>query len=196
MGGKKNPDALTRVSRYISMVLRHHPEKAGVVLDKHGWADVEALIIGVSKTHPLTRELLEEIVRTDEKQRYSFSEDSTKIRANQGHSIPVDVELAQKEPPEYLFHGTGEKYVESIERQGLLPKGRLYVHLSSDTETAGKVGARHGKPVIYRVASGKMAREGFAFFLSANHVWLIRSVPAEYLERLENKGPASVSSDA
>lgn len=184
MRGKKNTDALTRTSRYISMILRHHPEKAGVTLDQHGWADVDALIEGVSQTHPLTRELLEEIVRTDEKQRYSFNEDGTKIRANQGHSIPVDVELTRKEPPEYLFHGTGEKYVESIDRQGLLPKGRLYVHLSSDTETAEKVGARHGKPVIYRVASGKMAREGFEFFLSANHVWLIRLVPAEYLEKM------------
>lgn len=184
MRGKKNTDALTRTSRYISMILRHHPEKAGVTLDQHGWADVDALIEGVSQTHPLTRELLEEIVRTDEKQRYSFSEDGTKIRANQGHSIPVDVELTRKEPPEYLFHGTGEKYVASIDQQGLLPKGRLYVHLSSDTEIAEKVGARHGKPVIYRVASGKMAREGFEFFLSANHVWLIRSVPAEYLEKM------------
>lgn len=184
MRGKKNTDALTRTSRYISMILRHHPEKAGVTLDQHGWADVDALIEGVSQTHPLTRELLEEIVRTDEKQRYSFSEDGTKIRANQGHSIPVDVELTRKEPPEYLFHGTGEKYVASIDQQGLLPKGRLYVHLSSDTEIAEKVGARHGKPVIYRVASGKMAREGFEFFLSANHVWLIRSVPVAYLEKM------------
>ena len=167
------------------MILRHHPEKAGIKLDRHGWADVDALIEGVSKTHPLTRELLEEIVRTDDKQRYSFSEDGARIRANQGHSIPVDVELSRQEPPEYLFHGTGEKYVASIEQRGLLAKGRLYVHLSSDTETARKVGARHGNPVIYRVASGRMARDGFAFFLSVNQVWLTPMVPVEYLERLE-----------
>lgn len=184
MRGKKNTDALTRTSRYISMILRHHPEKAGVSLDEHGWADVDALIAGVSKVHPLTRELLEEIVCTDDKQRYSFSEDGTRIRANQGHSVHVDVELARKEPPEYLFHGTGQKYTAFIDRQGLLPRGRLYVHLSSDTETAKKVGARHGTPVIYRVASGKMARDGFAFFLLVNQVWLTPMVPAEYLEKM------------
>ena len=96
----------------------------------------------------------------------------------------MDVELARKEPPEYLFHGTGQKYTAFIDRQGLLPRGRLYVHLSSDTETAKKVGARHGTPVIYRVASGKMARDGFAFFLSVNQVWLTPIVPAEYLEKM------------
>lgn len=180
----RNSNSAVRISRYISMILRHHPEKAGVVLDEHGWADVDALIAGVSKVHPLTRELLEEIVRTDDKQRYSFSEDGTRIRANQGHSVHVDVELARKEPPEYLFHGTGQKYTAFIDRQGLLPRGRLYVHLSSDTETAKKVGARHGTPVIYRVASGKMARDGFAFFLSVNQVWLTPMVPAEYLEKM------------
>ena len=183
----RNTDSKTRTSRYISMILRHHPEKAGIKLDRHGWADVDALIEGVSKTHPLTRELLEEIVRTDDKQRYSFSEDGARIRANQGHSSPVDVELSRQEPPEYLFHGTGEKYVASIEQRGLLAKGRLYVHLSSDTETARKVGARHGNPVIYRVASGRMARDGFAFFLSVNQVWLTPMVPVEYLERLEEE---------
>ena len=183
----RNSNSAVRISRYISMILRHHPEKAGIKLDRHGWADVDALIEGVSKTHPLTRELLEEIVRTDDKQRYSFSEDGARIRANQGHSIPVDVELSRQEPPEYLFHGTGEKYVASIEQRGLLAKGRLYVHLSSDTETARKVGARHGNPVIYRVASGRMARDGFAFFLSVNQVWLTPMVPVEYLERLEEE---------
>lgn len=180
----RNSNSAVRISRYISMILRHHPEKAGVSLDEHGWADVNALIAGVSKVHPLTRELLEEIVRTDDKQRYSFSEDGTRIRANQGHSVHVDVELARKEPPEYLFHGTGQKYTAFIDRQGLLPRGRLYVHLSSDTETAKKVGARHGTPVIYRVASEKMARDGFAFFLSVNQVWLTPMVPAEYLEKM------------
>lgn len=180
----RNSNSAVRISRYISMILRHHPEKAGVSLDEHGWADVDALIAGVSKVHPLTRELLEEIVRTDDKQRYSFSEDGTRIRANQGHSVHVDVELARKEPPEYLFHGTGQKYTAFIDRQGLLPRGRLYVHLSSDTETAQKVGVRHGTPVIYRVASGKMARDGFAFFLSVNQVWLTPMVPAEYLEKM------------
>ena len=183
----RREDADTRIGRYLCLILRHHPEKAGITLDEHGWADVEELIAGVSHRWPMDRAKLEEIVRTDGKQRYSFSADGRLIRANQGHSIPVDVELAQKEPPEYLFHGTGEKYVASIEQRGLLAKGRLYVHLSSDTETARKVGARHGNPVIYRVASGRMARDGFAFFLSVNQVWLTPMVPVEYLERLEEE---------
>ena len=113
-------------------------------------------------------EELEEIVREDEKQRYSFNEDHTLIRANQGHSISVDVELKEMDPPEILWHGTGEKYVPFIDEQGLLPKGRLYVHLSSDVETAKKVCSRHGKPVIYKVHCREMAEDGYQFFLSAN----------------------------
>ena len=128
-------------------------------------------------------EMLEEIVRTDSKQRYSFNEDRTLIRANQGHSIPVDVELEQKEPPEVLYHGTGEKFVSSIDRQGLIPKSRLYVHLSPDEATARNVGRRHGKPVVYEVMAGQMARDGKAFFLSVNGVWLTKAVPAEYLKK-------------
>ena len=123
---------LTKTSKYLSMILRHRPEVAGITLDEHGWADVEELIAGIKKTQRFNREMLEEIVRTDQKQRYSFNEEKTLIRANQGHSIPVDVELAQVEPPEILWHGTGEKYVASIDKSGLLPKGRLYVHLSDD----------------------------------------------------------------
>ena len=143
--------SLTKTSKYISLILRHKPETIGIGLDEHGWANVGELISGVSKTMPLTMEMLEEIVRTDEKMRYSFNEDKTLIRANQGHSIGVDVELAQVTPPEYLYHGTGEKYVESIDREGLIPKSRLYVHLSADEGTAKQVGKRHGKPVVYRV---------------------------------------------
>lgn len=128
-------------------------------------------------------EMLEEIVRTDNKQRYSFNEDRTLIRANQGHSIPVDVELPVTEPPEILWHGTGRKYVESIDQTGLLPKGRLYVHLSQDTETAVKVGSRHGRAVVYRVKSGRMAADGYLFYRSVNGVWLTKEVPVQYLEK-------------
>lgn len=168
-------------SRFIALVLRHKPETIGITLDAHGWADVDALIAGVSRTHPLTREILEEIVRTDSKQRYAFNEDHTLIRANQGHSVPVDVELRRVSPPAVLYHGTGEKYVPSIMEQGLIPKSRLYVHLSSDTATAVSVGKRHGNPVVFRVDAGKMHREGFDFFLSANGVWLTKTVPVDYL---------------
>ena len=113
----------------------------------------------------------------------SFNEDHTLIRANQGHSIPVDVELEQKTPPDVLWHGTGEKYVSAIDAQGLIPKSRLYVHLSSDVETAGKVGSRHGRPVIYKVDCRKMTEDGYQFFLSANYVWLTKEVPAKYLRK-------------
>ena len=118
-------------------------------LDEHGWARTEDLIAGIAKSRPFDMQMLEEIVRTDSKQRYSFNEDKTLIRANQGHSIPVDVELEQKTPPDVLWHGTGEKYVESINRIGLIPKSRLYVHLSKDYEIAKTVGNRHEKPEDY-----------------------------------------------
>jgi putative RNA 2'-phosphotransferase len=173
--------SLTNVSRYISLILRHKPEEAGITLDEHGWANVEELIKGVSKKYLINVDILEEIVRTDSKQRYSFNEDKTLIRANQGHSIPVDVELEEVEPPEYLYHGTGQKYVESIRESGLIHKSRLYVHLSADEETATDVGKRHGKPFIYRVCSGKMYRDGFKFYKSKNGVWLTDKVPVEYL---------------
>ena len=177
-------NSLKSTSKYISLILRHKPEVIGITLDDHGWADTQALIEGVNRTHPLTMELLEEIVRTDEKQRYSFNADKSRIRANQGHSIPIDADLAETEPPETLYHGTGEKSVASIEREGLRPMSRLYVHLSPDTETARSVGSRHGKPVIYLVLAGEMHRSGYRFYRSANGVWLTKEVPVRFLKRI------------
>ena len=156
---------LDKLSRYMSLILRHKPDVIGITLDKHGWADVNELIAGISKKNTFNMEILEEIVRTDSKQRYSFNGDKTKIRANQGHSISVNVELEKKEPPKFLYHGTGEKYVESIDKTGLVPKSRLYVHLSRDIDTAQNVGKRHGNPVIYKVHSKKMYDNGYDFFL-------------------------------
>ena len=183
-GGKR----LKSLSKFISLILRHKPEAIGIALDEHGWADVRELIDGICRTpgNKIDMETLEEIVRTDEKQRYSFNEDHTLIRANQGHSIPVDVELEEKTPPDILWHGTGEKYVSSIDSQGLIPKGRLYVHLSTDVRTAEKVGSRHGKPVIYQIDCKKMVEDGHRFFLSANGIWLTKAVPAEYLRKMIN----------
>ena len=175
--------ARKNISKYISLILRHKPETIGITLDEHGWANVDELLKGVSRKYPLTREELDEIVATDEKQRYSFNDDGTLIRANQGHSIQVDVELAEVRPPEFLYHGTGEKYVPSIDRQGLIPKTRLYVHLSGDYETAVKVGSRHGKPVVYRILAGQMADAGITFYRSVNGVWLTKRVPREYMEK-------------
>ncbi len=176
---------LTSTSKFLSLILRHKPEAVGISLDEHGWANVAELINGIQKTRPFDMEMLEDIVRTDEKGRYSFNEDKTLIRANQGHSIPVDVELAVVTPPEILYHGTGEKYVASIKEQGLLPRTRLYVHLSGDVETARKVGSRHGYPVIFTVSSRRMTDDGYTFFRSENGVWLTKEVPPKYLTVLK-----------
>lgn len=176
--------SFTDTSKFMSLILRHKPEAIGISLDEHGWANVDELIAGIAKTHKFNMDILEEIVRTDNKQRYSFNEDKTLIRANQGHSIPVDVELDEAEPPAELWHGTGEKFVSSIDKQGLIPKSRLYVHLSKDEETAMNVGKRHGKPVLYKVKAGDMYKDGYKFFLSKNGVWLTKEVPVKYLEKI------------
>ena len=175
--------SLTDISRFMSLILRHKPETIGISLDEHGWANVDELIEGIAKTREFNMDILEEVVKTDNKQRYSFNEDKTLIRANQGYSIPVDVELDEVEPPAELWHGTGEKYVESIDKIGLIPKSRLYVHLSKDSDTATNVGRRHGKPVLYTVKTGDMFKDGYKFFLSKNGVWLTKEVPVKYLEK-------------
>ena len=169
---------ITRISKYMCLILRHRPDAIGITLDEHGWANVDELLNGLE----INMSELEFIVKTDDKQRYSFNEDKTLIRANQGHSIPVDVELEEVEPPEYLWHGTGEKYVANINKEGLISKSRLYVHLSSDLETATTVGKRHGLPIIYRVAAQDMFKDGFKFYLSKNGVWLTKNVPINYLK--------------
>ena len=174
--------SLKETSKFLSLILRHKPEEIGITLDEHGWANVDELISGISKTQKFDMEMLEEIVNTDKKKRYSFNEDKTLIRANQGHSINVDVELEKVEPPEYLYHGTGEKYVSSILQEGLIPKSRLYVHLSPDVSTAETVGKRHGTPVIFTVLSKKMHDDGFDFYKSVNGVWLTKHVPVKYLK--------------
>ena len=175
-------DKLIRTGKFLSLILRHKPEVIGISLDEHGWADVSELIARIKKNRSFDKNMLEEIVRTDNKQRFSFNPDHTKIRANQGHSIPVDVELKEQNPPEILYHGTGTKNVSSILQKGLLPQSRLYVHLSKDIPTAITVGQRHGKPAVFTIRAGEMASMGYQFFLSENGVWLTKYVPAEYLK--------------
>ncbi len=184
---KKSQDKL---SKFISLVLRHHPDAAGIALDEHGWAEVDDLLAGLKRTgRPIDRALLEKIVAEDEKGRYRFDESGSRIRANQGHSIPVNLELEPIEPPEFLYHGTASRFLGSILQEGLKPMGRQYVHLSQDLETAKKVGARHGIPVLLKVESGRMYREGQCFYQSENGVWLTEKVDCRYLERLpEEKG--------
>lgn len=169
----------------MSLILRHKPEVIDISLDKHGWAVVDDLINGIAKNNEgFNMAILKEIVETDNKQRYSFNDDKTLIRANQGHSIPVDVELEDKEPPKFLYHGTGEKYVSSILEQGLIPKSRLYVHLSKDIETAKNVGRRHGKEVVYKIEAHEMYQDGYKFYLSVNGVWLAKGVPLQYMQAI------------
>ena len=174
--------SLTETSKFISLILRHKPSVIGIELDEHGWANVSQLIENINRQTVLTMAQLEEIVASDDKQRYSFNEDKTLIRANQGHSVPVDLDLQELMPPDILYHGTGKKYVSSINVFGLIPKSRLYVHLSSDISTAVTVGKRHGIPIIYAIDCKQMYFDGYKFYQSANGVWLTKSVPIEYLD--------------
>lgn len=172
----------TNLSKFISLILRHKPETIGITLDEHGWANVDELIDGINNSqYNISIEILEEIVSEDSKQRYSFNDDKTLIRANQGHSIDVDVELEEVIPPDILYHGTGTKFVHLINKSGLIPKSRLYVHLSKDIETALDVGRRHGSPYIYCINAKDMAKDGYKFYLSKNGVYLTKSVPTKYL---------------
>lgn len=174
-----------KLSIFLSLVLRHKPDAAGIFLDEHGWANVEDLINGIKNTgRNINMSILEDIVETDSKQRYSFNEDKTLIRANQGHSVPVDVNLEKMKPPKFLYHGTADQFLNSIMEEGLKPMNRLYVHLSTDIETAIRVGKRHGNPVVLKIHSNQMYEEGCIFYLSKNGVWLTRGVQIKYLEQI------------
>lgn len=170
------------LSKFISLILRHKPETIGITLDSHGWAVVDELLKGINeKGKPITFDDLCEIVRTDAKGRYSFNEDKTLIRANQGHSISVDADLVESIPPDILFHGTATKVSEIIQKEGIKPMSRLYVHLSDNTDTATNVGKRHGKPIVFRINTKKMYEDGIKFYLSANKVWLTKYVEPKYI---------------
>lgn len=172
-----------KLSVFISLILRHRPEVINISLDKYGYANVDELIKGVNNSgKKLTREILEDIVETDNKNRYSFNEDKTKIRANQGHSINVDVGLKMAIPPEILYHGTAEKSLDYILLDGIKKMNRLYVHLSDNLETAKKVGSRHGKPVVLIIDAKRMVEDGYNFYLSDNKVWLTDFVPKKYIK--------------
>lgn len=177
-----NKQILTELSRFLSYVLRHKPEELGVTMDPQGWVGVEELLQKAQQAgKPITYELLATIVVSDDKQRYSFNADGSKIRANQGHSIDIDLNLVALEPPEFLFHGTAVHNVVSIREHGLLKQSRHHVHLSENEETAKRVGARYGKPIILTISAKAMAKAGYTFYRSENHVWLTDSVPAEYI---------------
>lgn len=174
---------LVRCSKFLSKILRHKPHTIGLLLDANGWADVGELLVSAQRANvPLTRELLERVVAENDKQRFAFNADGTKIRANQGHSIRVDLQLPPQTPPDILYHGTARKFLEAIRAEGLKSRGRNHVHLSLDATTARQVGARHGEPLVLRVRAGEMHARDFIFFLSANHVWLTERVPVEWID--------------
>ena len=174
--------ALESSSKFLSLVLRHQPELIGLELDPEGWASLNQLVeLANSHGRALTHELVHEIVATSDKQRFAVSPDGLRIRANQGHSVKVDLGLEVRIPPETLYHGTATRFIPSIMEQGLLPGSRQQVHLSAAADTAVNVGARHGKPVVLTVRSGEMQRAGHQFHLSENGVWLTANVPPNFL---------------
>lgn len=176
---------LTSVSKFISLILRHKPETIGLELDANGWADTAELINKMnSNGKGITFEVLDYVVATNSKKRFAFNDDKTKIRASQGHSIAVDLQLQPVKPPAQLYHGTSVQSVSSILETGLEKRGRQHVHLSPDIETAMTVGSRHGKPAVFVVDAATMEEDGFDFYLSENKVWLTERVPVKYLRLL------------
>ena len=174
-----------RNSKFLSYVLRHHPDEIGIELDGAGWVEVDVLLAAIrSHRHPITRAELDEIVAASDKKRFAFSDDGRCIRASQGHSVEVDLCYHPAEPPDILFHGTVEKFLPSIREQGLLKGTRHHVHLSPDEETARKVGERRGKPVRLTINACEMHTAEFAFFVTPNTVWLTEHVPPQYIEVL------------
>jgi putative RNA 2'-phosphotransferase len=177
-----NEQQKKKISKFLSYVLRHHPELIGLDLDEKGWANVEELITkSTNDSQGFTFEELNEIVETNDKKRFIFNEDKTRIRANQGHSIDIDLALKPQQPPEFLYHGTAHNNVDSILEKGIEKRDRQHVHLSLDKETATKVGMRHGKPVILTIKTGQMSEDGILFYFSENGVWLTDFVDAKYI---------------
>jgi putative RNA 2'-phosphotransferase len=175
---------LVTVSKFLSKHLRHAPDALGLTLQPGGWVSVDDFVAASERAgFAISYDELIECVETNDKKRFSFDDTGDLIRANQGHGVEVDLQLEQKEPPEVLYHGTVEHFLASIMAEGLKKGKRHHVHLSKDVETARKVGARRGKPVILQVNSGKMHADGFEFFLSVNGVWLTDSVPVVFLTR-------------
>ncbi|GAA3566792.1 RNA 2'-phosphotransferase [Snuella lapsa] len=175
---------LTHISKFLSLVLRHQPETIDIQLNQNGWTDVNELIEKANDYGiKFDREILNHIVATNTKKRFSFNDTFDKIRASQGHSIEIELGYINQKPPEILFHGTGKKSVQSILESGLEKRGRQHVHLSSDIETAIKVGQRHGEPIVFKVLAEEMYSDNFQFYISDNGVWLTDNVPTKYLKQ-------------
>ena len=172
----------SKVSKFLSFVLRHKPDAIDLTLDEDGWASVAELIEKAQPQFTITPDLIKQVVVTNDKKRFSLSDDEQLIRANQGHSIQVDLKLSPRIPPTILYHGTASRFLNSIMQEGLKSGKRQHVHLSSDVETATAVGKRHGKPVILEVAARAMHQQKFEFFRSDNGVWLTKHVPIRFFK--------------
>ncbi len=178
-----NTKQLTKHSKFLSYILRHNPKAIDLTLDAQGWADVEELMMKANQSGKrFTFPILEEVVANNNKKRFAFNEDKTKIRANQGHSLRIDLGYTPVEPPEILYHGTATRFINSIRKKGLIKGSRHHVHLSEDVATAKAVGARHGVPVILKVKAKEMHKAGLHFYKSENGVWLTEHVPTSYLQ--------------
>lgn len=172
----------TRLSKFLSLVLRHRPEQIGITLDVQGWTEVDVLIQQMnSKGMSITPEKLQQVVETNNKNRFAFNETKTKIRASQGHSVAIELGYIPQTPPPLLYHGTGKKHLPSIMASGLEKMKRHHVHLSTDVATALQVGRRHGEAILLHINAAKMQADGFRFFLSENKVWLTERVPVDYI---------------
>lgn len=172
-----------QTSKFLSLVLRHKPQMLDLVLDENGWVDVEVLLERMRReSKAITFEQLDFVVKSNDKKRFAFNEDKTQIRASQGHSIAINLDYKPVVPPEFLYHGTPIKFLKPIKEKGLLKMKRHHVHLSEDIETATKVGARRGKPVILTINTSDMHYEGHEFFISENGVWLTNNVPPEFID--------------
>lgn len=168
--------------KFLVYILRHNPAACGIKLDENGWADVNGLLSGAQKSGKVINfTTLEEIVQADDKGRFEFNSDKSKIRATYGHSLPVDLRFQPKIPPNILYHGTAEKFLESIRQFWLIKKSRNFVHLSPEKSMAEKVGKRHGKPVILGIYAGQMAKADYKFYQSPSGIWLTEEVPADYI---------------
>lgn len=176
---------LTRISKFLSKYLRHEPATLGLTLEVGGWVLVEDLLKACAKHNfPITKVQLDEVVEKNNKKRFSFDESGKKIRANQGHSVEVDLQLAPQRPPSVLYHGTAEKNLASVMSVGIEKRARHHVHLSKDIATAKNVGSRHGKPVVLAIDAESMQKAGFIFYCSDNGVWLTDCVPVEFIKQI------------
>lgn len=180
---KKPEQDQNKVSKFLSYILRHKPDSIGLKLDPYGWLLIDDIIAKSQTEIILSKNVIEETVSSNKKKRFTISDDGKYIRANQGHSIKVDLQLMPKEPPAILYHGTATRFLDSILKEGLKAGQRQHVHLSSNIETAIEVGRRYGKPVILTIDSKLMYQDGYQFFISDNHVWLTKKIPSEFLSQ-------------